>query len=137
MNIVEIKLWFEAVSPNPNDRQRAIQIGQHLEETAGFAHSLGDPELMHQLARVANYYREIGRKHHTHADRRELLASCCNSIIALVGVAHMFGFDIVHAMSEVNRSNWSKFADGRPVFDHRGNLSRSENYSRPNLEGFY
>ena len=48
----------------------------------------------------------------------------------------MFGLGIEGALAEVNRSNWSKFVDGAPVFDANGKIAKPATYSKPNLEQF-
>lgn len=37
---------------------------------------------------------------------------------------------------EVDRSNWSKFVDGKPVFNEQGKIAKPESYSPPNLVEF-
>lgn len=45
------------------------------------------------------------------------LDSLCDTIVTSVGNAHMAGFDIIGAMDETNRENFSKFdADGNPIY---------------------
>jgi predicted HAD superfamily Cof-like phosphohydrolase len=63
----------------------------------------------------------------------ELLDSLADQIVTAIGVAHMFGFDISGALAEVNRSNFSKFEDGKPVFDANGKITKGKNYTPPEL----
>lgn len=48
----------------------------------------------------------------------------------------MNGFDIVGALQEVNRSNWSKFENGEPIFDENGKIKKGPNYRPPDLSKF-
>ena len=68
--------------------------------------------------------------------RTELLDALCDQIVTAVGVAHMFGLDIEGALAEVNRSNWSKFVDGKPTFDANGKIAKPATYSKPDLTPF-
>ena len=38
------------------------------------------------------------------------------------------------AVEEINRSNWSKFVDGKPVFKPNGKVGKGPNYFEPNLD---
>ena len=48
----------------------------------------------------------------------------------------MFGLDIEGALAEVIRSNYSKFVDGKPVFDANGKIAKPATYSPPDLTAF-
>jgi predicted HAD superfamily Cof-like phosphohydrolase len=134
-----IKLWFERAVPEPTDKNRAVQIGVHFEEVAEMAESLSQEGLAGDLNQISGYFKECLTltRDHKLIDRKELLDSLCDQIVTAVGVAHMFGLDIAGALSEVNRSNWSKFdSNGQPIFDANGKIAKGPNYSKPNLEPF-
>lgn len=65
-----------------------------------------------------------------------LLDSICDQQVTGIGVAHMLGMDIDGAMDEVNKSNWSKFVDGKPVFNEQGKIAKGPDYRAPSLERF-
>ena len=46
------------------------------------------------------------------------------------------GFDMAGALAEVNKSNWSKFKDGAPVFDGNGKIAKADGYFKPDLAKF-
>ena len=69
-------------------------------------------------------------------DRQELLDSLADQIVTAVGVARMFELDIVGALKEVNASNYSKFVDGKPLFDENGKIKKGPNYFKPDLSKF-
>ena len=48
----------------------------------------------------------------------------------------MFGFDMQKALAEVVRSNFSKFENGKPVFDDNGKIKKGANYTPPQLQEF-
>lgn len=135
-DISTIKLWFERAVPNPTDKNRAVQLGVHFEEVGEMLLATGDPQAAEDLAPVADYYKRIGLKAPHHCNRKELLDALCDQIVTAVGVAHMFGMDIGGALSEVNRSNWSKFVDGQPQFNEHGKIAKGLNYTAPNLDPY-
>lgn len=105
-------------------------------------HSLGDDSESVRIEDLAMEYKEA----HEHLvsyisleptiNKVELLDSLADQIVTAVGVAHMMGFDILGALEEVNRSNFSKFEDGKPVFDANGKITKGKDYVKPNLEHF-
>jgi hypothetical protein len=60
-----------------------------------------------------------------------------DQIVTAVGIASMLDMDIVGALQEVNRSNYSKFVNGRAVFDENGKIKKGADYSKPDLTGLY
>lgn len=140
MDIVEIKKWFELAVPEPTDKHRAIQIACHYEECGEMAEALNDFSLLTALDRYSDYYKsdkcESFNVQLDDDDRIDLLDSLCDQIVTAIGVAHMFGFDIEGALKEVNRSNFSKFVDGKPIFNEQGKIKKGENYSAPDLLPF-
>lgn len=72
----------------------------------------------------------------TVAQRVMLLDALADQIVTAVGIAHMLKMDIVSAMSEVNRSNFSKFVDDAPVFKEGGKIAKGPNYTGPDLSRF-
>lgn len=141
-HISDTKGWFEAAVPNPTDKNRAVQIGVHFEEAGEMAEALNDNDLAEILKSVATDYKKVDTLEDLFGDdreidREELLDSLCDQIVTAVGVAHMFGMNIEGAMAEVNRSNFSKFVDGKPVFNEHGKIAKGPNYTPPDLTGFY
>lgn len=140
--ISDTKSWFELAVPTPTDKNRAVQIGVHFEEVSEMAEALNDKDLAEILKSVATDYKEggtlvdlFGGDHEI--DRKGLLDALCDQIVTAVGVAHMFGMNIENAMVEVNRSNFSKFVNGKPVFNEHGKIIKGPDYTPPDLTGFY
>lgn len=145
MEIKEIKKWFELAIPEPTDKSRVVQIGCHLEEVAEMTGALarGKDSLTEMLNESANDCKKASDEEIAYfssiigeIDRIELLDSLCDQIVTAIGVAHMFGFDIEGALKEVNRSNFSKFVDGKTVFNQQGKIAKPDSYSPPQLEQF-
>jgi hypothetical protein len=134
--IKEITQWFERAVPNPTDRNESVQIGCHFEEVAEMMEALGldniDVIYMHNLAnkfKACDYLYSI--------KRGPLLDALADQLVTATGVAHMTKMDLVSAGAEVNRSNWSKFVDGQPVFKANGKIDKGPAYTEPNLGGMY
>jgi len=137
-HISDIKGWFELAVPTPTDKNRAVQLGVHFEEVGEMLQTLPThhPCLRDDLADVANGYKKRHEVNGEDVDRTELLDALCDQIVTAVGVAHMFGMDIEGALAEVTRSNWSKFVDGKPMFDANGKIAKPPSYSKPDLTLF-
>lgn len=135
MDIILITRWFEAAVPAPTAKNQAVQVGCHWEEVAEMADALDDPMLADLLYRRADQCKQDLAGIES-VDRKALLDALCDQIVTAVGVAHMFKLDIGGALAEVNRSNWSKFVDGKPVFNAHGKITKGPNYAPPALEPY-
>lgn len=136
--IKRTKQWFEQAVPTPTDANCLVQIGCHLEETAEMLDALGLDSAAQNLHDLADKFKrreyELGS---LNIDRKELLDSLCDQLVTAIGVAHMFELDAITGLERVNTSNWSKFVDGKPVFDANGKITKSANYRKPDLTGLY
>ena len=136
--------WFKEAVPTPTDRNVAVQLGCHLEEVEEMLREIAftdmDAVLDLQSARefllnLATYLKSsVGTVEVR--NRKKLLDAICDQIVTGTGVAHMLQMDILEAMREVNNSNYSKFVDGKAVFDENGKIKKGAGYFRPNLEPF-
>lgn len=144
LNIKPILEWFEQAKPNPTTEDACVQIGCHYEEVKEMSDSTGDSDISdccytassHYKMKNKNYIREIELIDSCEKTKIELLDSLCDQIVTAIGVAYMLGFDIEKSLAEVNRSNWSKFVDGKPQFNEQGKIAKPESYSPPELKGF-
>ena len=139
--IHSIKEWFKAAKPNPSTADACVQIGCHYEEVSEMSAVLYD-DVEHALAATALAYkmnrgRYLAYVEELSADERvELLDALCDQVVTAVGVAYMMGMDIEGALAEVNRSNWSKFEGGVPVFNEHGKIAKSVEYTPPELSDY-
>lgn len=70
-------------------------------------------------------------------DRIEFLDGLGDQIVTAAGTAHMAGMDIVGALGEINRSNFSKLDEnGQPILDENKKFIKGPNYFKPNLKPF-
>lgn len=143
MDILQsIKWWFDQAVPEPTDKNKVTQLGVHVEE---FAEMLVSLDLEHSITHIevdqlARFYKEASEKSVIgvleNVNRNDLADSLADQIVTAIGVAHMFGIDIEGALKEVNRSNYSKFVDGKPIFDENGKIKKPDTYSPPDLTPF-
>ena len=144
--ITQIKRWLETAFPKPTEKDQATQIGVHLEEVAEFMESLSTfKATVNDVKKLSNdfkhsadiYHDEAGNKVGLPKDFKEqMLDALCDQIVTATSVAHSMGFDIVGAIKEVNASNWSKFEDGKPLYDANGKVIKGKHYFKPNLKPF-
>ena len=139
--IHSIKEWFKAAKPTPSTADVCVQIGCHYEEVSEMSAVLDD-DVEDELVDTAILYKikhseYIGVLEELSADARvELLDALCDQIVTAVGVAYMMGMDIEGALAEVNRSNWSKFEGGVPVFNEHGKIVKGVEYTPPELSDY-
>jgi hypothetical protein len=129
--------WFHQAVSEPTPRNRQIQVAVHLEEFHEMMTALNLQEHSQGVHELSEAIKQDTFKYQSKIiDRQELLDSLCDQIVTAVGVARMFGLDIVGALKEVNASNYSKFVDGKPLFDENGKIKKGPNYFKPDLSKF-
>ena len=140
--IHNIKEWFKAAKPNPSTADVCLQIGCHYEEVAEM-NAVLNYDVEYMLEATAEEYQMYYSGYlgavleELSADARvELLDALCDQIVTAVGVAYMMGMDIEGALAEVNRSNWSKFEGGVPVFNEHGKIAKGVEYTPPELSDY-
>ena len=145
-SIRSISDWHALARPEPDAKALAVQLGCHLEEVAemleavefcraGYAIAGAHTKLYDALSDLATYLK-TGNHTITITDRAALLDSLADQVVTAVGVAHCAGMDFPGALAEVNRSNWSKFENGAPVFLTGGKIGKGEFYTPPDLTDF-
>lgn len=140
--IHSIKEWFKAAKPEPTVKDAWVQIGCHYEEVAEMADALWDEEVLESAENTANDYKDTEDcfiyflEDLSESQRIQLLDALCDQIVTAVGVAYMMGMDIEGALAEVNRSNWSKFEGGVPVFNEQGKIAKGAEYTPPELSDY-
>ncbi len=133
------KEWFEQAIPEPTIEQACIQVGCHMEEFNEMMESIGYSCITEEMEVVADsfkmsYAHQVGAVER--CDKKALLDALADQIVTAIGVCHMMGFDVEGALAEVNRSNFSKFEDGKPVFDANGKITKGKHYTPPGLGDF-
>ena len=126
--------------------KRTVQLGVHFEEVAEMLAELvsrdqkaveliNDAEVA--LDRLSHYLKDNSSSVHIYpASDIGLLDSLCDQAVTLAGVAYDYGYKFPQALREVNRSNFSKFVDGLPVFNETGKVMKGAGYTPPNLDAY-
>ena len=69
-------------------------------------------------------------------NRVELLDALADQIVTATGVGVFLGMNVPGALDEVNRSNYSKFENGEPVFNENKKVMKGKDYTPPDLSKF-
>ena len=133
--------WFKEAKPEPTHDDVIAQMACHFEEVDEMIDSTNIHPFTNHLYEVRRNCKQIRDNNLSSdciskGDDLELLDALADQIVTAVGVAYMFGFDIIGALSEVNASNWSKFEDGKAVTDENGKIIKGSGYFKPELEKF-
>lgn len=143
--IENIELWFKTAKPTPTIEDMSVQIGCHIEEiTEMFEAITGREDSTEFMSKRAETFKDkqplkmrlIKAISENPGRRAGLLDALCDQIVTAIGVGYMMGFDMAAAIDEVNRSNWSKFEGGKPVFDKNGKIAKGRDYFKPDLDKF-
>ena len=138
--------WFEMAHGDAKVGKRTVQLGVHFEEVAEMLGALVSKdnqalalirEAENALVQLSEYLKENSKTTHIypHSDNL-LLDSLCDQAVTLAGVAYDYGYKFPQALREVNRSNFSKFVDGLPVFNETGKVMKGAGYTPPNLDAY-
>jgi len=145
MNILKsILKWQQTAKPAPTIGDACVAIGCHYEEVGEMAKAAEDSEVRIYCEDLSYYYKTKHRGCLSNLDllindddrKVELLDALCDQIVTAIGVAHMLGMDIEGALAEVNKSNYSKFEDGKAVLDENGKIRKGKDYFQPDLTKF-
>lgn len=134
-----ISTWFNTATPKPTDKDICVQLGCHFEEVSEMVTALvGENKTV--IAELADELKQATleqiKDFIQNIDRVALLDALCDQIVTAVGVAELMGMDIHGALGEVNRSNYSKFEDGKAVRDEFGKIAKGKDYFKADLEKF-
>lgn len=140
MNELErTKEWFEVAIPKPTIEMACVQIGCHFEEIAEMMEALNlelEAECINELANQFKTKSSCAMRIVNNADRKALADSMGDQQVTATGVMHNFHMNALGIMGEINRSNFSKFENGKPVFDSNGKITKGKDYTPPKLDDF-
>lgn len=132
--------------PNPTSKNISTQIGCHLEEVVEMLEELapltqnGDVYLntaINALSRLADSMKETDREVYApNSNRLAILDALADQIVTATGVGVFLGMNVPGALAEVNRSNYSKFEDGEPIFNENKKVMKGKDYTPPDLTPF-
>lgn len=138
--------WFETALPHPTDKNRHTQLGVHFEEVGEMLEAISskETETIYLLVEA----QEALKKLSAHLKQKErvifikpeaqvdFLDSICDQMVTLTGTAYTFHLNILGGLEEVNSSNWSKFVDGKPIFNENMKIQKGPAYFKANLSRF-
>lgn len=146
LDIVE---WFQRAKEFPTKDDLLVQIGCHYEEMGEFANAADTIQdvksTVGSLLEVkadswktkTSFSKECLEAILNDKERkREVVDALADTVVTAIGVLYELTGDPIGVISEVDRSNWSKFENGVPVFDENGKIKKGENYSKPDLDRF-
>ena len=136
--------WQQTAKPVPTIEDACVAIGCHYEEVGEMAAVTGEKEILELCEGASYYYKRQDKSFLSDLEllanddeaKIELLDALCDQIVTAVGVAHMLDMDIEGALDEVNKSNYSKFEDGKAVLDENGKIRKGKDYFPPDLTKF-
>jgi len=136
--------WFKKAVPEPSKQNIQVQLGVHFEEVVEMLyeiHTNDETTLVHLLkARQAMSDLAMLLKKNNATisvpNRVAMLDAICDQLVTATGSAYMMGMDPIAGLDEVNRSNWSKFVDGEPVFNSDMKITKGPEYTKPILDPF-
>lgn len=138
--------WFKEAKPNPTPADIGVQMGVHLEEVVELLQTLlgsNQNAALNVLCAKENLHRlaeDMKANPHLYQipeeDRQEALDALCDQNVTGAGTAYMLGMDFEGAMQEVNRSNFSKFVNGKAIFTEQGKIAKGPAYFKPDLSPY-
>ena len=143
----ETQRWFQVAVPNPDAKNIRVQLSAHIEEVAELLAEVHTNDFitlslltaaLKNLTQLKDRLRQpVGCVYISFPDRQATLDGICDGLVTGTGLAHMLSMDAVGGLSEVNRSNFSKFDDdGMPIFNEIGKIVKGENYTPPDLKPY-
>lgn len=134
--------WFKEAMPNPDIKNFNVQVGCHLEEVVEMITELHtDNDIgKHHLARAIVYLNALAeymkRNHHfviKMGKRHDFADAVVDQTVTAAGINYILDVDHIGALNEVNRGNYSKFVDGKAVFDENGKIKKGPNFVKADL----
>lgn len=138
--------WFVVCRPEPTRKDFNVQLGVHCEEVGEMLDELSPQDLVTaELIKQANEaMKALAHRLKTtpngvvikEENRKDFLDAMVDQIVTGTGSAQYLGMNVVGALNEVNISNYSKFVDGKPIFDENGKIAKGPGYIKADLSPF-
>ena len=144
--ITDTVFWFKQAKPKPTAKDIYVQIGCHLEEVCEMLQALNltVTPAYRELKALSDECKQLAKdclnkdleRVIDSWNKLALLDSLSDQYVTSMGVGYMLNFDMQGAIGEVNRSNYSKFENGVPIFDKHGKIAKGVDYESPQLESY-
>lgn len=144
--LVDTQNWFIKAVPNPTSKNINTQMGCHLEEVIEMLVELvpRNPENHEKLTKAIGALTVLSDLMKSDGEAFEVIPECrlavldslADQIVTATGVGVFLGMNVPGALAEVNRSNYSKFENGEPVFNENKKVMKGKDYTPPDLSKF-
>lgn len=136
--------WFDEAKPEPSEKDFSVQLGVHIEEVVEMLDCFitEDVDIAMALGNAIHCLSVLSESLKTNegfieiTDPLEFLDSLNDQVVTAVGTAKFAGYDFLGSIKEVNDSNYSKFVDGKAVFNEQGKIAKGPAYFKPDLRPF-
>jgi hypothetical protein len=143
--LLETVQWFNEAIPQTviNKKKQSVQLGCHIEEFIEMLEVIRVKGVDQQIAQSIDLLTIVADHLKKNAngfvitDRKEFLDAMVDQIVTATGTGFMQGMDIVGGLECINGSNYSKFKDGKAIFDANGKIAKNqETYYKADLSPF-
>lgn len=141
VSVQSITDWFKTAKPNPTNKDLATQTAAHFEEVAEMISAMyGDDmpdiaiEAYNAISALSDYLYSSSEV--TIKNSVELLDALSDQVVTSTGIAYFAGYQFDKALTEVNRSNYSKFEEGKPILNEHRKIMKGKDYFKPDLTKF-
>jgi len=136
--------WFDEAKPEPSEKDFSVQLGVHIEEVVEMLNCFitEDIDIAMALGNAIHCLNVLSESLKANEGLIEIndplgfLDSLNDQVVTAVGTAKFAGYDFLGSIKEVNDSNYSKFVDGKAVFNEQGKIAKGPNYFKPDLQPF-
>lgn len=142
MNLIQsIIQWFKLAKPKPTNQNVVQQIAYHFEEVAEMCEALQFHNTAEEIKSIKQALLDYAENDDcdyfvSQIDKVALLDALCDQQVTAIGVGILLGFDMENGLDEVNKSNYSKFENNKPVIDAQGKIIKGKYYRKPELTQF-
>lgn len=149
MSVIQsIYAWFQEARQHqePSLKVKTTQVGVHFEEVREMLVELtptsNETTVLHHNLNVAlkafsdHLKKNPGAVEVKLENRQDYLDALCDQVVTATGVAHDEQFRFNLALTEVAESNWSKYEDGKAIFNEDGKIMKGNRYFKANLTPF-
>lgn len=157
MTLNSIQKWHELSRPERTDSDFQVTLGCHFEEIVEQLEALDIKNNPAYKALVTDPHTPAAAVFSVAINAMHTLAECLKSglltasienreafadaigdqIVTGMGVAHCAAMNGSVIVERIDHSNWSKFVDGKPVFNEQGKIAKPATYQPPDLTGTY
>lgn len=149
-SIQSIAAWHAEARPVVEEKGFNVQLGCHLEEVCEMLETLlisdhdtkerfvGESSMAYRFLKDLSDSLKKGELSAQIIDRKEFADSLGDQIVTAIGVGHTSKVDVPTICQRVDCSNWSKFKDGKAIFDENGKIAKNpDTYVKADLTGTY